>query len=72
MPQGEPLASLIAPSALAPGPAQRAALEEHVHDEHSTFTWLLEPMIERAGLEIRDAQYSDDGIWARYTCVKPW
>jgi SAM-dependent methyltransferase len=50
----------------------RAELEEHVLDEHSTFTWLLEPMIERAGLEIRDAQYSDSGIWARYVCVKPW
>lgn len=27
----------------------RADLEEHVRDEHSTFTWLLEPMIERSG-----------------------
>ena len=31
----------------------RAELEEHVRDEHSTFTWLLEPMIERAGLRDR-------------------
>ena len=27
----------------------RAELEEHVRDEHSTFTWLLEPMIRRSG-----------------------
>jgi SAM-dependent methyltransferase len=44
----------------------RADLEEHVRDEHSTYTWLLEPMIERAGFEIRDATYNDDGFSARY------
>lgn len=44
----------------------RAELEEHVRDEHSTFTWLLEPMIERSGFRIDDAEYSPDGIFARY------
>ena len=44
----------------------RAELEEHVRDEHSTFTWLLEPMIERSGFEIQDAVYSEDGIFASY------
>lgn len=44
----------------------RAELEEHVRDEHSTFTWLLEPAIERAGFRIEDAEYSPDGIFARY------
>jgi hypothetical protein len=44
----------------------RAELEEHVRDEHSTFTWLLEPMLERAGFDIEDVQYSDDGMSARY------
>jgi ubiquinone/menaquinone biosynthesis C-methylase UbiE len=44
----------------------RAELEEHVRDEHSTYTWLLEPMLERAGFTIEDADYSDDGIVARY------
>lgn len=48
----------------------RAELEEHVRDEHSTFTWLLEPMIERAGLTIEQADYSDDAIFAHYRCVK--
>jgi ubiquinone/menaquinone biosynthesis C-methylase UbiE len=46
----------------------RAELVEHVRDEHSTFTWLLEPMIERAGLEIVDADYSEDQMAARYVC----
>jgi SAM-dependent methyltransferase len=48
----------------------RAELEAHVRDEHSTFTWLLEPMLERAGLKIRDTAYSDSQIYATYTCVK--
>ena len=48
----------------------RAELEEHVRDEHSTFTWLLEPMIEKAGFAIERADYSEDRIFARYRCVK--
>lgn len=48
----------------------RAELEEHVRDEHSTFTWLLEPMIEKAGFAIEQADYSDDLIFAHYRCVK--
>jgi len=44
----------------------RAELEEHVRDENSTFTWLLEPMIVQGGFEIRDASYSDDGFFAKY------
>ncbi len=44
----------------------RAELEEHVRDEHSTFTWLLEPMIERSGFRIEVADYSPDGIFAKY------
>jgi SAM-dependent methyltransferase len=44
----------------------RAELEEHVRDEHSTFTWILEPMFARCGFEIVQADHSDDGIFARY------
>jgi DNA-binding PadR family transcriptional regulator/SAM-dependent methyltransferase len=44
----------------------RPELEEHVRDEHSTFTWLLEPMILSSGFQILDAQHSDDGIFAKY------
>ncbi len=48
----------------------RAELEEHVRDEHSTFTWLLEPMIERSGFRIEYADYSPDGIFAKYVVRK--
>jgi SAM-dependent methyltransferase len=46
----------------------RAELAEHVRDEHSTFTWLLEPMLERAGFEIVEGDSSDDGMFAGYVC----
>jgi hypothetical protein len=50
----------------ADGAWSRAELEEHVRDEHSTFTWLLEPMIERGGFQITEAEHSEDGIFAKY------
>lgn len=49
----------------------RWELEEHVRDEHSTFTWLLEPMAERVGFRIEEASYSDDGMFARYVLRRP-
>jgi SAM-dependent methyltransferase len=48
----------------------RSELETHVREEHSTFSWLLEPLIERAGFEIRDATYSESRTFAAYTCVR--
>lgn len=44
----------------------RSDLEEHVRDEHSTFSWLLEPMIVHSGFEIVCAEYSGDGMFAKY------
>jgi hypothetical protein len=44
----------------------RAELEEHVRDEHSTFTWVLESMAVRCGFSVESAEYSDDGIFAKY------
>ncbi|HXH87687.1 MAG TPA: class I SAM-dependent methyltransferase [Gaiellaceae bacterium] len=43
-------------------------LAEHVRTEHSTFSWLLEPMFDRAGFAIENRRYSDNGIYAAYTC----
>lgn len=45
---------------------RRSELEEHVRDEHSTYTWLLEPMMARSRLAIESAEYSDDGMFAQY------
>jgi SAM-dependent methyltransferase len=46
-------------------------LANHVRGEHSTFTWLLESMLERVGFEIRDRWQSQDRMYAAYTCVRP-
>lgn len=48
------------------GEWSRAEIEEHVRDEHSTFRWLLEPMIERCGFAIEAVEYSPDGFFGRY------
>jgi SAM-dependent methyltransferase len=45
-------------------------LATHIRDEYSTYGWLLEPMLERAGFEIRDAEYSASQVFAAFTCVK--
>lgn len=44
----------------------RWELEEHIRDEHSTYTWLLEPMLVRCGFAIERAEYSGDGFLAAY------
>jgi len=48
----------------------RPELETHLRDEYSTFTWLFEPMLEQAGLEIRDSWFSESRIYAEYTCTR--
>lgn len=47
-----------------------AELAEHVRDEHSTFTWLLEPMLQRAGFIVHDRWLSPDRMYAAYTCIR--
>ncbi len=48
----------------------RAELEEHVRTEYSPFSWVLEPMLERCGFEIRAAEYAPSQTYAAYTCVR--
>jgi ubiquinone/menaquinone biosynthesis C-methylase UbiE len=48
----------------------REELATHVREEYSTFSWLLEPMIERAGFEIVSADYGALGAHADFVCVK--
>ncbi|MDT0269280.1 class I SAM-dependent methyltransferase [Streptomyces sp. DSM 44915] len=40
---------------------------EHIRTEHSTYRWLLEPMLEAAGFEIVDAHYAGR-LFGTYTC----
>jgi len=56
----------------ATDPAQgytAADYAEHIRTEHSTFRWLLEPMLEAAGFEITDVT-CERRLYAAYTCVK--
>jgi putative AdoMet-dependent methyltransferase len=41
----------------------------HLRDEYSTFTWLVEPMLQHAGFQIREKSPSDSRTYARYVCV---
>jgi ubiquinone/menaquinone biosynthesis C-methylase UbiE len=47
----------------------REELAEHVRCEFSTFSWLLEPMLEAAGFEILDRQFRR-AVYGIYTCWK--
>jgi ubiquinone/menaquinone biosynthesis C-methylase UbiE len=49
----------------------RADVEEHIRDEHSTFTWLLEAMIKRTGFAIERAEHSKEGVFAAYVLRVP-
>ncbi|SDD68187.1 class I SAM-dependent methyltransferase [Auraticoccus monumenti] len=49
----------------------RGDLEEHVREEHSTYTWVLEGLAERAGFRVEQALHSADGIFARYVFRRP-
>jgi SAM-dependent methyltransferase len=45
-------------------------LATHVREEHSTYSWLLEPMLERAGFAIQDAEYGGLRVFARYIAIR--
>jgi SAM-dependent methyltransferase len=42
---------------------------EHIRTEHSTFRWLLEPMLAATGFEVTDVSY-ERRLYGAYTCVK--
>ncbi len=48
----------------------RAELKTHIQEEHSTYSWLLETMLERVGFDIQQVQPSPTRVHSRYTCVK--
>lgn len=48
----------------------REELKTHIRDEYSTFSWLLEPMLEQAGFVIEDATHASSRVFSAYTCRK--
>ena len=53
------------------GAWSRADYEEHVRDEHSTYTWILEALAQRAGFIVEQAEYSANRIYAKYVLRRP-
>ncbi|TYQ15200.1 UNVERIFIED_CONTAM: ubiquinone/menaquinone biosynthesis C-methylase UbiE [Acetivibrio alkalicellulosi] len=47
----------------------REEVETHIRDEHSTFKWILDGMIERAGFRIENCK-SNDKFITEYHCIK--
>jgi putative AdoMet-dependent methyltransferase len=43
--------------------------EAHIREEHSTYGWMIEGMLTRAGFEILEANYSTS-TYAEYLCLK--
>jgi SAM-dependent methyltransferase len=67
---GEVFDGWLAAAATDPAEGYTAAdYAEHVRTEHSTFRWLLEPMLAAAGFEITDVSY-ERRLYGAYTCVK--
>jgi ubiquinone/menaquinone biosynthesis C-methylase UbiE len=48
----------------------RAEFETHLREEYSTFSWLLEPMLERAGFAIQEVTHEARRVYSAYTCFK--
>jgi ubiquinone/menaquinone biosynthesis C-methylase UbiE len=66
---GEVFSGWLASAAADPSAGYTAAdYAEHIRTEHSTFRWLLEPMLTAAGFEITDVAYHRR-LYAAYTCV---
>jgi ubiquinone/menaquinone biosynthesis C-methylase UbiE len=42
---------------------------EHIRTEYSTFRWLLEPMLDKAGFDIVDTEYRG-AVFGAYTCLR--
>jgi len=51
------------------GPDGRTAAETHVREEYSTWSWVMEGLLEKAGFQIDAAEYTDDFL-AAYVCTK--
>ena len=48
----------------------REEIETHFRDEHSTFSWILEGTLQRAGFDIVKRGSSQGGMLLEYFCRK--
>ena len=67
----EVLRAWFAAAAADPATGYTAAdLATHVRTEHSTFSWLLEPLLDHAGFRVIDTQVDPRRTYVRYACLK--
>jgi hypothetical protein len=47
----------------------RAAFEQHIREEHSTFAWIIEEMLRREGFHLVEARHTAP-TYAEYLCQR--
>lgn len=65
----ENITKFIASIEQSAGPERAAEIVMHIKKEYSTFTWIMEGLLARAGFHI-DRAVGQDGVFARYFCTK--
>ena len=50
-------------------PTFAGEVKTHVREEYSTFDWIMEGLLERAGFEIETAHYGNE-FMAAYVCTR--
>jgi len=65
----ENIAAFIDKLAAAGGKLLREDCERHFRDEYSTYDWVMDGLLTRAGFTIRSKQI-DDGVLGTYICTK--
>lgn len=66
----ELFAAWFARAATDPAAGYTAAdFAEHISNEHSTFSWLFEAMLEAAGFDIEERHF-EASVYASYTCTR--
>ncbi len=48
----------------------RTELVTHLQTEYSTYSWLLEPMLDKCGFTIQQVEHGATRVHSAYTCVK--
>jgi len=51
------------------GPAFVWEVKTHIREEYSTFDWIMEDLLERAGFAIETADYANE-FMAAYVCTR--
>jgi putative AdoMet-dependent methyltransferase len=51
------------------GDEMKHELETHIRQEYSTFDWIMEEMLKKAGFKIKKTEYKE-GFFANYLCEK--